>query len=187
MPAAHSIFTIGHSTRSFEEFVQLLTDAGVTLLADVRAFPMSRRYPHFNREALAVDLPRSGIAYEHMPALGGRRKRQPEIDRAINAGWTNDSFHNYADYALTGPFGDAISTLRRLADTQTPAICCAEAHWSNCHRRIITDHLLAAGENVMHILGPGRIAAAEISAFAQASASGTVTYPGAHQTDLFSV
>jgi uncharacterized protein (DUF488 family) len=185
VPAAHPIFTIGHSTRSFDEFVGLLASAGVTVLADVRAFPMSRRYPHFNREALVENLPRAGIAYAHMPALGGRRKKQPGIDPVTNAAWENQSFHNYADYALGDDFAAALRRVRQLADTDTPAVCCAEAHWSNCHRRIITDHLLAAGEDVRHILGPNRITTAEMTPFAVESSSQAVTYPGAHQSDLF--
>lgn len=184
MAAAHPIFTIGHSTRSFDAFLALLAAAGVTLLVDVRAFPMSRRHPQFNRDTLEQDLPRAGIAYQHMAALGGRRKKQPDIDRAVNGAWKNESFHNYADYALTPPFREALAALCRLADSQTPAICCAEAHWSNCHRRIITDHLLARGESVFHILDAGRREPALIYPAAQIRPDGAVIYPP-EQPSLF--
>jgi uncharacterized protein (DUF488 family) len=179
------LFTIGHSTRSWEAFVALLKEAGVATLVDVRTVPRSRRNPQFGTEAMAENLPRDGISYLHMGALGGLRKKQPGIDPTLNGAWTNLSFHNYADYALSPAFHSALSELRALAQKTPTTICCAEAHWSTCHRRIISDHLLAAGEDVRHILAPGRIEPAVLNPWARVARDGTVTYPGGYQANLF--
>jgi uncharacterized protein (DUF488 family) len=177
------IFTIGHSTRPWDVFVGLLQQAGVERLVDVRTVPRSRRNPQFGTEAMAENLPRAGIEYLHRGALGGLRKKQG-VDPRVNGAWTNVSFHNYADYALSPAFQEALAELRALGHEKPTAICCAEAHWSSCHRRIISDHLLAAGATVMHILGPGKIQPAVLNAHARVADSGSVTYP-AEQHDLF--
>ncbi|MDO5633136.1 MAG: DUF488 domain-containing protein [Paracoccus sp. (in: a-proteobacteria)] len=171
--------TIGHSTRSFDELAGMLRDAGVGLVADVRSFPRSRHNPAFNIDHFPDDLARWQIGYRHFPALGGRKPLQPGIDPAINALWRVASFHNYADYALGDVFGAAFAELIRLGQRQRLAIMCAEAVWWRCHRRIITDYLLAAGHPVLHLLAPGQSEPAQMTKGAQIRPDGTLTYPAA--------
>ena len=173
---AYPFYTIGHGTRPIPEFVDLLTSVGVTLLADVRTVPRSRTNPHYNREVLPQSLASSGIGYEHMASLGGLRGRAREVPPQLNAFWTNDSFHNYADYAMSAAFREGLMHLRALGQEQRCAIMCAETVWWRCHRRIITDYLLDAGESVFHILGPGHVDAAEMTAAARREA-GALVYP----------
>jgi uncharacterized protein (DUF488 family) len=175
---AYPFFTIGHSTRAAGEFVALLARAGVGLVVDVRTVPRSRTNPQFNREALAETLERVGIAYEHLAALGGLRKRTPGIPPAVNGFWQNQSFHNYADYAQSEAFRSGLARLRELGHRQRCAIMCAEAVWWRCHRRIIADYLIAAGETVCHILGDGPAQPARITAAARMGADGALSYPG---------
>jgi uncharacterized protein (DUF488 family) len=170
------IFTIGHSTHPIEEFVALLCENGVGLVADVRTVPRSRANPQFNADTLPTALAAHGIGYRHLAALGGLRKRRPGI--SPNAAWRNESFRNYADYALTPAFREALAELRQLARAQPVAIMCAEAVWWRCHRRIIADHLLAGGERVTHIMGRGRVEPARLTAGSEITADGGVTYPG---------
>jgi uncharacterized protein (DUF488 family) len=170
-------FTIGHSTRPFDDFVAALVAAGVKTLVDVRTVPRSRRNPQFDTNYLAQHLPQAGIAYRHMPALGGLRKRQPGVDPALNGNWENDSFHNYADYALGEEFGGALDELIALGRKAQAAVMCAEAKWWQCHRRIITDHLLARGETVFHILTAERREPAQMNPAARVRPDRTVTYP----------
>ena len=151
------IFTIGHSTRALDEFLFLLHESSIAALADVRAIPMSRRYPHFNAPALAAGLAAMGIAYVPMPELGGRRGKARDVPPETNALWENQSFHNYADYAMSRAFADALAELRALAHRGRTAVMCSEAVWWRCHRRIIADYLIAEGEDVRHILGPGKV------------------------------
>jgi uncharacterized protein (DUF488 family) len=165
------IWTIGHSTRSIEDFISLLKKNEIKLLADVRSWPGSKRYPQFNREALAESLGAHGIRYEHFPELGGRRK--PNAD-SRNTAWRNASFRGYADYMETQRFHDGIERLLAFArndglgspesfrgsETVTPwstAIMCAEAVWWRCHRSLISDYLKACDNEVMHILGANKI------------------------------
>jgi uncharacterized protein (DUF488 family) len=171
------ICTIGHSTRSIGEFVDLLRAEGVTLLADVRRFPRSRRHPQFNIETLSVSLAGSGIGYRHFEALGGRRKSTLTDDASPNTGWEADGFRSYADYAMTAPFRDALNALVGLAQSQMPAIMCAEALWWQCHRRIIGDYLLIAGMGVVHILGSYGSKPAVLTPGAEPQADGTIHYP----------
>src|SRR5438093_5919793 len=131
-------YTIGHSTRSLSELVDLLQGAGVELLADVRAIPRSRTNPQFNLDTLPRELDAHGIGYSHFPELGGRRGR---ARHSPNDFWENDSFRNYADYAGTEAFRAGLDRLRTLGQNQCTAIMCAEAVWWRCHRRIITDYL----------------------------------------------
>jgi len=173
---AHPLFTIGHSTRSLEEFLALLREAGVRLLVDVRAIPRSRTNPQFNIDTLPGALAAAGVEYRHVPALGGRRGRSKEIPPETNAFWENDSFHNYADYALTPDFGQALQDLRAESRERACALMCSEAVWWRCHRRIIADHLVAAGEDVRHILSAGKIEPARLTEGA-AVRGGTVLYP----------
>jgi uncharacterized protein (DUF488 family) len=185
---AHAFYTIGHGTRPIGEFIDLLQSVEVTLLADVRTVPRSRTNPQYNQDALPQSLAPSAIAYEHMAALGGLRGRVREVAPEINAFWDNDSFHNYADYAMSERFRAGLAHLRELGKRQTCAIMCAETVWWRCHRRIITDYLLAAGESVFHILAPGKIEPATINEAARPHGAGVLTYPAPppEQPDLFS-
>jgi uncharacterized protein (DUF488 family) len=144
------IWTIGHSTRSIDTFVSLLEENGIKLLADVRSWPGSKRYPQFNREALAESLNAHGIRYEHFPELGGRRKPKPD---SRNSAWRNASFRGYADHMETEEFRKGVEHLLALAGkTGQTAIMCAEAVWWRCHRSLISDYLKSRGVEVMHIL-----------------------------------
>jgi uncharacterized protein (DUF488 family) len=170
-------FTIGHSTRPTEEFVALLTDAELKFVVDVRTVPRSRTNPQFNRDVLPAALAPHGVAYEHLPALGGLRGAQPNISPDLNAFWDNASFHNYADYAMSAEFRAGLDKLRELGHATCSSVMCAEAVWWRCHRRIIADYLIAAGEEVFHILGPGHIESAHLTPAARVGPDGTLTYP----------
>jgi len=170
-------FTIGHSTRPLGTFMDLLKGAEIRLVVDVRAFPRSRGNPQYNCDALAASLSTSKIAYEHIAALGGLRSKQRGVPSATNAFWQNERFHNYADYAMGKDFQFGLTQLRQLGRAARPAIMCAEILWWQCHRRIITDYLIAAGETVFHILGSGKVAQASITSVAKLGASGALVYP----------
>jgi uncharacterized protein (DUF488 family) len=172
-------YTIGHSTRSVAEFVHLLAPAEVTLVADVRAFPRSRSNPQFNADTLPQALAAFGIAYEHLPELGGRRGRQADVPPARNGLWENRSFHNYADYAEGEAFGAGLARLIDLGRGRRCAIMCAEAVWWRCHRRIIADYLIGRGEQVFHLLPDGRIEPAKRTPGARRRRDGTLAYPAA--------
>lgn len=169
--------TVGHSNRPLEDFIELLTDASVGRLVDIRKLPRSRANPQFNDDVLPGALARSGISYEHVAALGGRRGKTPEVAAEVNAFWTNQSFHNYADYALSPPFQAAFQHLLGQGRERACAIMCSEAVWWRCHRRIVTDYLLASGETVLHIIGPARLEPAHLTAGAVVREAGTVVYP----------
>ncbi len=156
-------FTIGHSTRAIEEFVELLRSAAVRLVVDVRTVPRSRRNPQFNRETLPATLAQFQIGYEHIAALGGLRGHKRDIPASVNGFWQNQSFHNYADYAMSETFRSGLARLRELGHATPSAIMCAEAVWWQCHRRIITDYLITAGESVFHIMAKGRIEPARMT------------------------
>ena len=149
------IWTIGHSTRSADTFISLLTANGIKLLADVRSLPGSKRYPQFNKEKLSDSLGKAGIHYEHFPELGGRRKAKPD---SKNRAWRNESFRGYADYMETEDFEKGVKRLLDLAaDAGLAAIMCAEAVWWRCHRSLISDYLKVRGIEVMHILDANKI------------------------------
>ena len=149
------IWTIGHSTRKIEEFIDLLEVSGIRLLADVRLLSGSRRYPHFNAEALKNSLGERGIAYEHFPELGGRRKPRPD---SKNLAWRHEVFRGYADYMETPEFAGGIERLKALATQHGPtALMCAEAVWWQCHRSLISDYLKVRGVEVLHILGEDKV------------------------------
>ena len=149
------IWTIGHSTRGIDEFISLLKENQIKLLVDVRAFPGSKRFPQFNKDALAESLTAHGIRYEHFPELGGKRKSKPD---SRNTAWRNASFRGYADYMETEPFRKGIERLLDVAGKAGPtAIMCAEAVWWRCHRSLIADYLKARGFEVMHILSANEI------------------------------
>lgn len=143
------MFTIGHSTRSSDELVALLRQHGIDLLADVRRYPGSKRYPHFSSEAMGRWLPEHGVAYIHMPELGGRRK--PLAD-SPNTAWRNEQFRAYADYMASDEFRVAVDKLVTLDETQRLVIMCAEAVPWRCHRNLIADELTRRGIEVLHII-----------------------------------
>jgi uncharacterized protein (DUF488 family) len=178
------IFTIGHSTRTIDEFLALLKQAKVDCLIDVRRFPRSRRQPQFNDDALAASLRQAGIGYVHSEALGGRRGKRSDGKPSPNTLWREESFRNYADYAETPEFTRALGEVRAISASHRPAVMCAEALWWQCHRRLITDYLLAAGESVEHIMAPGKIQPAKLTEGAQILAGGRVLYAA---PDLFTV
>ena len=168
------IFTIGHSTRSFDEHVDLLRTHGVRQLADIRTVPRSRRHPHFAIDALSAALPAAGIAYRHFPALGGLRKPHRE---SVNAGWTHAGFRGYADYMQTQAFSDALDTLVAWSEAAPTAIMCAEAVWWRCHRRLVADALVARGIVVRHILSTAEAKRHTVTEFGVIE-QGRITYPG---------
>ena len=148
------IWTIGHSTRTIEEFVRALQAHGIKLVADVRLLPGSRRYPQFNRERLAKSLIDHAVAYEHFPELGGRRKARRD---SRNTAWRNEAFRGYADYMDTAEFSEGIARLREMAERHGQvAIMCAEAIWWRCHRNLIADYLKAQGTEITHIMNANK-------------------------------
>jgi uncharacterized protein (DUF488 family) len=167
------IWTIGHSTRTIDGFISLLEENEIKLLADVRTWPGSRRYPQFNKEALAESLNAHGIRYEHFPELGGRRKPNPA---SHNTAWRNASFRGYADYMETEQFQKGIDRLLDISRKAGPtAIMCAEAVWWRCHRSLIADYLKAHGAEVMHILGVNKVEAHPYTSAARI-ANGELSY-----------
>jgi uncharacterized protein (DUF488 family) len=179
MPQPPPVFTIGHSTRSLAELVDLLQESEIELLVDVRSVPRSRTNPQFNVDALPAPLAAAGIAYRHLRALGGLRGRRKDAGPSPNALWRNDAFRNYADYAQTEAFGAGLDELLALARERRSAVMCAEAVWWRCHRRIIADHLLARGVPVTHIMGPGKTEPATLTPGARPLADGSIIYPDA--------
>ena len=138
-----------------DDFISLLEQNGIKLIADVRMFPGSKRYPQFGREALAKSLGKSGVRYEHFPELGGRRKAKPD---SHNTAWRNEAFRGYADYMETEDFRKGIARLLCLVDEAGPTvIMCAEAVWWRCHRSLISDYLKSRGIEVMHILDASKV------------------------------
>lgn len=170
-----TVFTIGHSTRSIEEVIALLRASAIEAVIDVRRFPGSRRHPQFNAGALAEALAGAGIAYRHMPALGGRRgAASGEASR--HTLWREPGFRNYAAYAETGEFRAAFQELVHEVGECRAALMCAEAVWWRCHRRIIADYLIAAGLEVRHILGPGKVEEGRLTPGATIRPDGCVFY-----------
>jgi len=170
-------FTVGHATRPIESFAGLLRQAEVRTVIDVRTMPRSRANPQFNHDVLSRSLGPFGIEYQHIPELGGMRGKQKDVPFAVNAFWENRSFHNYADYAMGAEFRSGLQKLLILGGDRQCAIMCAETLWWRCHRRIIADYLIAAGETVFHIRGPGQIEQAHMTEAATPAACGVFTYP----------
>jgi uncharacterized protein (DUF488 family) len=148
-PEKKIIWTIGHSTRTIDELIAMLQSFRIELVADVRSYPGSRRYPHFNKDALEISLAKENIQYVHLKDLGGRRK--PRAD-SKNTTWRNDAFRGYADYMETDAFKKAIEQMQLLASKQRTAYMCSEAVWWRCHRSLISDYLKSIGWTVMHIM-----------------------------------
>jgi uncharacterized protein (DUF488 family) len=149
LAASRTICTIGHSTRSIEEFLSLLAESRIEVVADVRSFPGSRKYPQFGREALAASLEAQAIGYHWLPALGGRRRASPD---SPNTTWRNASFRGYADYMSTMEFAQGLLELLETSKKARTAIMCSEAVWWRCHRSMIADELRVRGIEVVHIL-----------------------------------
>lgn len=170
------IFTIGHSTRSFEELAAVLRAWDVRTLVDVRTIPRSRKNPQFEGETLAASLASVGIDYVRIAQLGGLRGRTKAPGGSRNLAWENASFRNYADYALTPAFEEGLRELLAIASRANVAIMCAEILWWRCHRRIIADHLIARGVEVTHLFDAAKAERARLSPFAKVN-RGTVIYP----------
>ncbi len=148
-----TIWTIGHSTRTIDEFIGMLKSFQITLVADIRRFPGSRKYPHFNQATLQSSLRENNIEYRHFEALGGRRKARPD---ATKTAWRNASFQGYADYMETPDFKDAMDELEAVASTRRTVYMCSEAVWWRCHRSMVSDFLKIRGWQVNHIMGIGK-------------------------------
>ena len=159
-----------------EHFIALLKNAGVRAVVDVRTMPRSRTNPQYNVDALPEALGQADIGYEHIAALGGLRSRRREVPTDVNAFWQNASFHNYADYAMSERFAEGLARLREVAREAPCVLMCAEALWWRCHRRIIADYLLAAGEEVTHIMADGKLTPARLTPAARPSGS-VLIYP----------
>jgi uncharacterized protein (DUF488 family) len=173
------VWTVGHSTHPLEAFVALVRAHGVTVIADVRKIPNSRRHPQFNVETLPHSLEVAGLGYVHLGGLGGLRRERPD---SINRAWKNPSFRAYADYMQTDEFARELDGLIALAARQRVAIMCAEAVWWRCHRSLIADALVARREPVLHILSPARAEPHALREFARVD-NGRVSYPG--EPELF--
>jgi Protein of unknown function, DUF488 len=178
----NTFFTIGHSTRTVVEFVDLLRESGVDLVIDVRSIPRSRTNPQFNQQSLPEALAPWQIGYQHIAELGGLRGRSRGTEASPNTYWRVRSFRNYADYALTAPFAAGLARLRERGSEHRCVIMCAEAVWWRCHRRIIADYLLAAAEQVKHILGKSHVDVASLTPGAVVRSDGTVVYPEGQQS-----
>jgi uncharacterized protein (DUF488 family) len=144
-----TLWTIGHSNRSIEDFIALLQSERIEILVDVRQFPSSRTCPQFGEEALRKSLAEAGLGYQHLVELGGRRRARPD---SHNVAWRNDSFRGYADYMETPAFADGVERLVTIARERRAAIMCSEAVWWRCHRSLIADYLKVRGAQVRHIL-----------------------------------
>ncbi len=149
----HIIYSIGHSSYSWDVFLDMLQSFQIKVLADIRGLPGSRKFPQFDRENLEISLPENGIQYIHLANLGGRRKVRKD---SKNNRWNNDSFRGYADYMETENFANAVTELEMLALQQPTAIMCAEAVWWRCHRSMVSDYLKAKGWTVLHIMAAGK-------------------------------
>ncbi len=179
--SSHTIFTIGHSTHSLEEFVDMLKAHDIAQLVDVRTIPKSRRVPQFNAESLSAALPKLGIAYFHLKTLGGLRHAKKD---SVNTGWRNASFRGYADYMATHEFQQGIERLLKLARAKRTVIMCAEAVPWRCHRSLIGDALLVRGAHVEDVLSATSSREHELTPFAKVHGL-EITYPGDGNHELF--
>ena len=170
-------YTIGHSTRTIEEFVKILKSGLVQVVVDIRTIPKSRTNPQFNEDLLPGNLAPHGIAYSRIAALGGLRGKAKDVPPEVNGFWENASFHNYADYALSPAFHSGLTQLVELGRKQRCSVMCSEAVWWRCHRRIVSDYLLARGETVFHLMGGERVEEARLTPGASIIAPDVVQYP----------
>ncbi len=169
-------FTIGHSTLPIEEFIDHLRAHEITQLIDVRKIPKSRHNPQYDHVALSQSLQAHQIAYEHIAALGGLRSKPRDVPASVNSFWTNISFRNYADYAMSAEFQQGLQRLLMIGHEKQTVIMCAEAVWWRCHRRIISDYLIANGETVYHIMSNGRLELAKLTEAAVKEKDGALLY-----------
>ncbi|WP_259807199.1 DUF488 family protein [Aestuariimicrobium sp. p3-SID1156] len=182
MPHEHvskTIWTIGHWTCPPEQFLQTIEYAGIDLVADVRALPGSRRSPQFNADQMQEWLEVDGIGYVQLPLLAGRRRRQPEVDPTLNAGWQNASFKNYADYTQTADYEQGIDELTELASTHHVAILCGEPMPWRCHRLLVSNTLTARGWQVEHLITTGKPRKHQLGMWGADAVNhdGVLTYP----------
>lgn len=175
--APRALYTLGHSTRSADELVAILRAYGVARLVDIRSIPRSRTNPQFNRDVLPKTLAKAGVAYVHLASLGGRRPKSKTVDPRTNGAWEEAAFHNYADWALGLEFRRGLRELLAMAAREPCVIVCAEAVWWRCHRRIVTDHVLARGVPVVHLFGVDHAEPAKMTPFAVVGPRARVTYP----------
>ena len=168
------IMTIGHSTRTADQFLALLQAHAVSAIADVRTIPRSRRHPHFTGEALASFLPAQGIVYEHFPGLGGLRKPRPD---SPNTGWRHPSFRAYSDHMESDEFRESLEALLVCAEKSLTAVMCADSHCWRCHRQLVADALVARGVEVRHIMSAASAPVHELTPFARVVGA-QVQYPG---------
>ncbi|MFC3039675.1 DUF488 family protein [Virgibacillus xinjiangensis] len=178
------IYTIGHSGHDKQHFLQMLEAAGIEYVADIRAFPASRKHPQFNKESMDDWLGEAGLDYRHFSLLGGRRSRSGEIGEDLNAGWNNRSFHNYADYTLTEMFQNGLEGLQAEARKKNLVYMCSERHPARCHRLLISNWLQANGWDVFHLIknseGETELVGHELGrwgAMPIVEKDGTVVYP----------
>lgn len=171
-----TIFTVGHSTRSLEDFAQLLQGFHIDAVVDIRTIPRSRTNPDYNLDVMPKLLSRHAIEHHRIAALGGLRKKSRSVAEHTNGLWHNQSFHNYADYALSDEFERGLCELLALGNTRRCAIMCSEAVWWRCHRRIVADYLLLRDVDVIHIMGAGKATRATLTPGAEACDL-QVTYP----------
>ena len=176
-------YTVGHSTRSIPEFVALLRIADIALVVDIRTVRRSRANPQFNGDTLPQSLAAFGIGYEHIVELGGLRGKAKDIPPSLNAFWANQSFHNYADYALSTEFLDGLDRLVSLGRQRRCAIMCAETVWWRCHRRIVADYLISCGETVFHLMDHDKVEPAKLTEGAKARDDGTLVYPPSRSSE----
>jgi uncharacterized protein (DUF488 family) len=170
------IFSIGHSSQPLDRFLDLLAQHRIEALVDIRRFPGSRKYPHWNHENLAASLQEAGIDYHWIEALGGRRRSKKPASASPNQGLRNESFRSYADYMLTEEFRQAIGELLEIAAHKRTTVMCAEAVYWRCHRRLVSDYLLANNVTVQHIFPNGEVRPHKLTEEAKVE-QGKVTYP----------
>jgi uncharacterized protein (DUF488 family) len=171
-----AVYTVGHSTRTIPEFVELLNKGPVELIVDIRSVPRSRTNPQFNLDVLPEALAAWQIGHMQIPELGGLRGKSKTVPPEVNGFWINQSFHNYADYALSREFHLGFSRLLEVSQARRCAIMCSEAVWWRCHRRIVADYLLHAGRSVFHLMGPARVEPAKLTKMATARGD-VLVYP----------
>lgn len=171
-----AIYTIGHSTRTLSEFIELLQSVHVERVVDIRTVPRSRTNPQFNMDTLPQALAAQNIDYIQLAELGGLRKKSKTVAPEINGFWINQNFHNYADYALSEEFEQGLLRLQELSQDQRCAIMCSEAVWWRCHRRIVADYLLHRGRMVVHLMGRARAEPATLTP-AATSLGNSLVYP----------
>ena len=171
-----TIRTVGHSNRTLDDFLALLGQHGVERIVDVRAFPGSRKHPHFGQDALRTSLAEARIDYSHLRSLGGRRGRPAERRPELGGAWRNASFQAYAHHMHEPEFAHGVTALEELAATQAVALMCSEAVPWRCHRWLVSDALVARGHEVLHVVGPGKPRAHSVTGFAEVR-EGVVRYP----------